>query len=187
MMKFILPLFLWLPLSANASFLFKYGLNYSSQKDSSSIEDHESARTFHKISLGASINGKKTLFLGWGVNSWNSTLKQGTAEESAYSLLEMGPNFLWFLTENYNFYITGEWNPYARGDRDKNGTSRDIQGSSMGFGMGYRYRLSRFWGLGASINYHSLGIKEEKIGSTEDDISDKVTNLMPMLELTLLI
>lgn len=174
------------PMTASASFLLQYGLNYSSQKDSSDAGDFEESRTFHKAFLGASVNGKKTLFFGWNINSWSSKLSQGTNPDDTYSILEMGPRLQWFTSENYNLYFSAEWNPYARGDREKSGTSRDISGHSMGVGVGYRFRLSRHVGFGAALHYHMLNIKEEKVNSTENNVSDKVNNLMPMLELTIL-
>jgi outer membrane protein assembly factor BamA len=185
-MRFILLLILALPLSANAAFLLQYGLNYSSQVDGSDDGEFEETRTFHKALLAASVNGKKTLFFGWNINSWSSALSQGTADEDTYSMLEMGPRLQWFVNENYNLYFTAEWNPYAKGERDKAGSSRDISGSSMGFGIGYRFRLSRNLGFGAAIHYHTLSLDEEKVGSTENNVSDTVTNLMPMLEFTLI-
>lgn len=186
MRHFLVALLTCLPLSAHASFLLQYGLNYSSQKDSSTAGDFEESRTFHKAYLAGSVNGRKTLFLGWNINSWSSEGKQGSGTEDSYSMLEMGPRLQWFTNENYNLYFTAEWNPYAKGDRQKVGTTRDISGSSIGVGLGYRFRLSRMVGFGAAIHYHSLSISEEKINSNENDVSDKVTNLMPMLELTIL-
>lgn len=179
---------LLLPLSAKAAFLFDYAVNYSSEKDGSKTGEYDKSRLFHKILLGASVNQKRTLYFGWNINSWSSKLKAGedTANETSYSVLEMGPRFHWFMNDNYNWYLTGEWNPYAKGDRDKGGENKEISGSSMGFGLGYRFRLSRLVGLGASINYHSYSIAEEKEETTETDVSDKVTHLMPMLVLSII-
>lgn len=185
-MRLLLILLLCLPFSAQASFLLQYGLNYSSQQDSSDDGDSEESRIFHKAYIAASVNGRKTLFFGWNINKWNSAIKQGDGDEDSYSILEMGPRLQWFVNDNYNLYFTAEWNPYGKGDREKLGQSREISGSSIGVGVGYRFRLSRYVGFGAGIHYHNLSIKEEKINSTENDVSDKVTNLMPMLELTIL-
>lgn len=185
-MRLLLFILLCLPLSSHASILIQYGLNYSSQKDASDNGDFEESRTFHKVLIGASVNQRKTFFFGWNINSWSSSLSQGTATEDTYAMLEMGPRLLWFFNENYNWYATAEWNPYAKGDREKNSNDSEISGSSMGVGLGYRFRISRFIGVGAGIHYHTLSIKEEKIGSTENNVSDKVTNLMPMVELSIL-
>lgn len=186
MMIFTLLLVLLSSFSAHAGFLFHYGLNYSSEKDDTSQGDYEKSRTFHKLYLGASVNQRKTLYFGWNINSWSSEIKQGTLPENTYSLLEMGPKLTWFLNENQNWYLSGEWNPYVRGEREKAGVKRDISGSSIAFGLGYRFKLSRLMGLGASIHYHSMGLSEEKVNNTETDVSDKVTNLMPMLELSII-
>ena len=174
-----------IPSLSRANMLLQYGLNYSSEKDDTANDDYDKTRTFHKIFIGASINGKKTLFFGWNINSWSSSLTK-VSDEETYKMLEMGPKLTYFFDEDYRFYLTAEWNPYAKGDRDKTGTSSEVSGSSMGFGAGYRFKLSRVVGLGASLNYHTLNLQEEKIDSTENDITDKVTNIMPMLELTII-
>jgi hypothetical protein len=185
-MRYLLLFFLFIPLTASANFIMQYGLNYSSQTDGSSAGEFDESRIFHKGFIGASINGERTLFFGWNINSWTSNLSQGSSEADTYDLLEMGPRLQWFVNENHNLYFTAEWNPYATGERDKSGTSKDITGSSIGFGFGYRFKINRVLGLGASLNYHSLSITDEKIGTTEDTVSDTVTNMMPMLEFTIL-
>jgi hypothetical protein len=185
-MRLLFLLFFIFPLTAKASFLFQYGLNYSSQKDASTEGEFEESRTFHKVLIGASINGKNNLFLGWNINSWNSSLKQGTGNEDTYSMLEMGPRLQWFMDQDYRWYLSAEWNPYAKGDRDKVAQSREISGSSIGFGIGYRVKISRLIGIGASLNYNSLSLEEEKVGTTENTLSDKITNIMPMLEFSIL-
>lgn len=184
MKKFIL-IFLLLPSLANASFMFQYGLNYAQSSDSTSADDHDFNRMFNKVFLGASINGGQNVIFGWNINSWSSTLTKDAAEDE-YSILEMGPRILWFLNEGNNFYVSAEWNPYAKGSRTKSSVDSDISGSSLGFSTGYRFRLSRLIGLGASLNYHSLSLSKETISSTESSISDKIGNIMPMLEITLL-
>lgn len=184
-MKTFLLLFLLTPGFVHAAFILQYGLNYSSEKDDSSNDDYEKTRTFHKIFLGASVNQRKTLYLGWNINSWSSELTRASDSEE-YSLLEMGPRLTYFFNENYNFYLTAEWNPYARGDRKKGPESAEISGSSYSAGIGYRFRLSRLWGLGAGVHYHHFGLSTETINSTEKKLSDTVGNVMPMLELTLI-
>lgn len=184
-MKILLFLLLLTPSISQAKMILQYGLNYSSEKDDTADDNYEKTRTFHKVFLGASVNGRKTLFFGWNINSWSSALTK-VSDEETYSILEMGPRLTYFFTEENKTYITVEWNPYAKGDRDKTGTAAEVTGSSTGFGVGYRFKLSRMMGLGAAIHYHTLSLKEEKIGSTENTITDKITNVMPMLELTIL-
>jgi hypothetical protein len=185
-MKMLLLFFFLLPLSAKASFLLQYGLNYSSQEDDSESGKSSQSRTYNKAFIAASVNGNKTVFFGWNINSWSSSLKQGTGQEDTYSMLEMGPRLQWFMNDDYNLYLTAEWNPYAKGEREKGGVEKDISGSGIGFGLGYRFRLSRLIGFGASLNYQSLSIAEEKTNTTETDVTDSVSNVMPMLELTIL-
>lgn len=184
-MKFLALLCLLLTTQTHASFLFHYGLNYSSEKDNTSGDSYDKSRTFHKIFLGASVNNARTLFFGWNINSWSSSLKKKT-EQDSYSLTEMGPKVTWFFNEERNWYLAGEWNPYARGEREKSSVKSDISGMSYAFGLGYRFKLSRLIGLGASLHYHTLSIAEEKIAGSESDVSHSVTNLMPMIELAII-
>lgn len=182
-MKMVLFFILLIPTFARANFIFQYGLNYSSQKDATSSSDYDANRTFHKVFLGASVNGGKTLFLGWNTHSWTSSVTKSSVEDT-YSMTEMGPRLLYFFSDDYNAYISADWNPYAVGARKKSSTSSDIRGSSMDFALGYRFKLNRYVGLGAGIHYHMLTLSDEKIGTTESSVSDKITNLMPMLEFT---
>lgn len=184
-MKILLIFILLIPTLGHANFMFQYGLNYSSQKDATSGNDYEANRTFHKAFLGASVNGRKTLFLGWNTHSWTSSVTKSSVEDT-YSMTEMGPRLLYFFSDDYNTYISADWNPYAVGTRNKSSSSRDIRGSSMDFALGYRFKVTRYLGLGAGIHYHILTLSEEKIGTTETSSSDKITNLMPMLEFTLI-
>jgi hypothetical protein len=184
-MRIFLFILAFIPLESHAVLLLKYGLNYSTQTDGSTSAGYDSNRTFHKAFAGASVNGKKTLFFGWNINSWSSSFAPESGNEDSYSLLEMGPRVIWFTNENYNLYLSAGWNPYAKGTREKGGTSRDIQsGSSLDFAVGYRFRLGRNFGFGAGIHYHSLSITEEKVSTTTSEVSDTFSNIMPMLELT---
>ncbi len=185
-MHWLLLILISFPRLAHARLLFEYGLNYSQEKDTTEDDDYAKTRTFHKAFLGAAINSKQNIFFGWNINSWSSKLTSAPDSESSYSMLEMGPRFLIFMGESYHWYLSAEWNPYAKGDRDKGGSSREIQGSSMGAGLGYRFKLSGAVGLGAGIHYHSLALKEEKVDTTESNITDKITNIMPMIELSIL-
>jgi len=186
-MKGLLFCLLLLPFSAQAKFLFNYGLNYSSEKDSSSVNQYDKSRIFHKILLAAAVNGNKTVFFGWGIDSWTSKLNRGSGNSDTYSMLEMGPKIQWYFSDTYNWYMSAEWNPYAKGTRKKGATSQsDITGSSTGFGLGYRFKVSRLFGLGASIQYHSTALAKETVGSTQSNISDTVTHIMPMLEFSMI-
>lgn len=184
-MRFLVVLLLLIPMSSHANFIFGYGLNYSSLAETSDTE-YESSRTFHDIFLGASVNSRKTVFFGWNINSWSTSLSFDGGDEETYSVTEMGPRILWYFNDTYNWYMTGEWNPYATGTRNKNGEEGEITGSSTSFGLGYRFKLSRLVGLGAGLHYQSFAMKAEVIDDAKEDVTDKVTNFMPMLELTII-
>ncbi len=182
-MRTIILFLLLLPFSAQARLIINYDLNYSSEDSDSNGVKGEKSRIYHKMFIGGSLNDRKTFFFGWNINSWSSEGKTGTTENQ-YSMLEMGPKLLWFLNENYNVYVAAEWNPYARGDRKLGAVNEDISGQSYGASLGYRFRISRFIGLGAGIHYQSTSIDEAKVGSNEKNVSDNVSHIMPMLQLS---
>lgn len=177
MIKLCFALLLLLPTLAQAKFMLQYGLHYSSDTEKTEDDDVKTSKTFHKLFLGGSVNQRKTLFFGWNINSWSN---DKGVDDGNYSMTEMGPRLTYYFSENYNFFATAEWNPYAKGDREP----EEVSGSSLGVGIGYRFKLSRSLGFGAGIYYHSLSLKEAKEGNTEENISDSKTSLMPMLELT---
>jgi hypothetical protein len=181
--KLILLTLLLLPSLSSASFLFNYDLNYSSETETSD-SDYSKSRTFHKILVGGSLTGRKNLYLGWNINYWNSAIKTASHGEDSYSLTEMGPKVLWFLNENYNWFLGAEWNPYAVGTRTKNSEETDIRGSSLMASIGYRFKLSGNLGMGAGLHYHSLTLSEEKSGSVSSNSSDTISHVMPMIELS---
>jgi hypothetical protein len=180
-MKLLFALMLMLPSISFGSFIFNYNLNYSSESESSDAE-YSTSKTFHKILLGGAINRNKTLYLGWNINYWNSNISYNGGDDDNYSLQEMGPRLVWFLNENYNWYLGVEWNPYAVGTRKKVGVESDISGSSTVLSLGYRFKLSNTMGVGAGLHYHTLSLKEEKINDAASTSSDSISNIMPMLE-----
>lgn len=184
-MRALLFVLLLTPGLAHARLMINYDLNYSNQTADTNSVKSSNSRTYHKVLVAGSLNDRKTFFFGWNINSWSSETKSGASKET-YGLLEMGPKFLWFLNDNYNLYVNAEWNPYVRGDRKPGATTEEVSGSSYGIGLGYRFRLSKMIGLGASVQYQSTTIDESKIGSNENTISDTVSHLMPMLSLSLM-
>lgn len=184
-MRTILLLALLFPLTSYARLIINYDLNYSSENSDSNNVESEKSRIYHKIFIGGSLNDRKTFFFGWNINKWSSEGKTGNTEQE-YSMLEMGPKLHWFLNDNYNLYLSAEWNPYAKGDRKLGNTDEDVSGSSYGVGIGYRFRISRVFGLGASIQYQTTKIDEAKVNSNEKDVSDSVSHIMPMLELSMM-
>lgn len=158
---------------------FSY-LNYSDNSTSSG----KMTRSFQKLFLGASINSDKNLIFGWNINSWSSAIKQASNDEETYSLTEMGPRLQYFFNDSLSFYTFLEWNPYARGSRKNNGENGDITGSSLGLGIGYRFRFTKKLGGGISLMYHNLSISNETIGSSESSRSDSISTFMPMLQIS---
>jgi hypothetical protein len=175
---------LFFTFNAKAGLLLQGGLSYTSYSDASENGDSDLTRLYNKLFLGASLNDKRTLYFGWNINSWSSSLQQGTSEEDSYGVLEMGPRLQLFFNENFNFYLSAEWNPYIKGERDKNGSSGDIEGSSYGIGAGYRFRLTKALGLGIAFHYQNLSVTKETINSSESTTSDSISNILPMLELS---
>jgi outer membrane protein assembly factor BamA len=180
-MKTILFFLLLLPTLSHAKYLLHYGLNYSTEGTESSGSESERTRIFHKVMLGKSFNRRDTLFLGLNINSWSLT-SSTSSTETEFSMLEVGPRLMWYWDDTYRAYFSLDWNPYAKGEDDNS----EYSGSSFGAGVGYRFKISSMFGIGAGMYYHSLTLKEKTTGSTDTKIDLTYKNIMPMIELTLL-
>ena len=179
-----LLLFMSYPTSSEAAFLISSNINYQSDKDESAEQKSETSLNYIKLQLAASINKRDTLFLGWNINSWSKSIKYGTTNEDEYSILEMGPKFTWFTSDEYRFYFAFEYNPYAKGTRKIAGTERDTDGSSMGFGVGYRLKITKAFSMGASLYQMTTTVDTDTVTTTTTQRGDKVTFMLPMLELS---
>jgi hypothetical protein len=182
--RFILGLCLSLPLSSQAAFLVSSNINYQSSKDESVEQTSENSLNYIKFQLAASINKSNTLFIGWNINSWSKTVKYGTGAEDEYSLLEMGPKFTWFTSDEYRFYFAFEYNPYSKGTRNIAGSERNTDGSSTGYGIGYRLRITKSFALGASLYQMTTTVDTDTVTTTTTERGDKLTFMLPMLELS---
>ena len=169
--------------SSYAKFYAQLNLSYLNFSDNSSSEG-KMTRSFQKLFLGASINSGNNLIFGWNINSWSSSIKQSSNDEETYNLTEMGPRLQYFTNDNLNFYTFLEWNPYAKGSRKNNGDNGDISGSSLGLGVGYRFRFSKKLGGGISLMYHNLSISNETVGSNESSRSDNISSIVPMFQIS---
>jgi hypothetical protein len=175
---------MWLPITSQAAFLVSSNINYQSANDDSAQQKSETSLNYIKLQLAASINKKDTFFLGWNINSWSKAIKYGTTSEDEYSILEMGPKFTWFTSDEYRFYFAFEYNPYSKGTRKITSTERTTDGSSMGFGVGYRLRITKAFSMGASLYQMTTTVDTDTVTTTITDRGDKITFMLPMLELS---
>ena len=184
-MKLFIFLLSLISSSAFARFTMHYSFHYSTQATKDGTVKTDKETTFHKLTLGGSINAKDTIYLGWNINSWDMQSAYSNTD-SSLQLLEMGPRLIWYLSNKNTYFLSFDWNPYVRGKRDVQGTKTDVSGSSTTFGFGYRFEISRRTGLGAGLYYHSVGIKEQTANETTNKVSDTITQVMPKLEFTVL-
>ncbi len=184
-MKLLSILVLLFSHAAHARFTMHYSFHYFTQATKDGTVKTDKETTFHKLTLGGSVNSKDTVYLGWNINSWD-TQSSYSNTDSSLQLLEMGPRLIWYLTNKTTFFLSFEWNPYVKGKRDVQGTKTDVSGSSTAVGFGYRFEISRRTGLGAGVYYHSVGIKEQTANETTNKVSDSISQVMPKLEFTVL-
>jgi hypothetical protein len=184
-MRLLCCLIIFLSPSANARFGAFYSLNISNHNEAIGGQESDFNRTFHTLFLAGTVNGKESIFLGWNINSWSSTGERNS-DKSQLSVLEMGPRLIWFNSDQYNYYFSLEWNPYVRGTRTSSAENVEIKGNSFSAGIGYRFEISRSFGLGAGLYYHSLRVGEEIDGETHRTVSDTINMLMPKLEISMI-
>jgi hypothetical protein len=172
--------------NASAAYDFAYYFNYEKDEETQGETTNEYSRFYHKFFFGASLNRKDTLFLGQNINYWTRNLAQGSNNGTEYSMLELGPRLIYYFSESHNAFVSAEWNPYVSGDRTVATVESELRGSSVGFAIGYRWKIRGALGLGISVHYSKVSFNKSSRSGTETDISDSINFVMPMLEISLL-
>lgn len=177
---FIIPLFLFLCFSSHAAFTINTTFNYSTSTDS------KDSISFGGMSghlfLGASLDSKQTFYFGQNVSYLSTEYKNTTSTK--IGTLELGPRFVHFLNDDKNWFWTGAWNPYAKGTKTTT-VSATISGSSFLLGFGYELKINKNFHLGASFNYYALSVSKSTVGTTESEVSDSYSSMMPMISMSI--
>lgn len=168
----------------HAGFYSQYSLSYKSSTESIDSAEEEQTGLHNIVLLGASFGKHGRWVIGQSIHHWSLTGKSATGERST-SVLELGPRLMVFLNRELNFYFSAAYHLYAKGSRDVDSESQDISGSALLLSLGYQLKLSRSTYLGLSLQYHSMSISEITINDQKTDSSDKVSNLLPAIDLSL--
>jgi len=152
----------------------------------SSSDDHSGTFEFSRMTngafLGAAISKKQQLYFGQNVIQYSRSYNTGSTTE--VSTLELGPRFTFFFSEMKTWHINLIWNPYAKGERSSSGSTDTIDGWSYEVAMGYQYKVTKKFYMGATIAYHSFAVTTVTDSSnTETETSFTYSSIYPMITL----
>ncbi len=99
-------------------------------------------------------------------------------------MLELGPRLIFFFHEEKTFYVSANYNFYAKGTRMLNGVDQVVDGTSIFLNAGYDFKISRSISVGVALNYHSLTLTKAEVGSTSTTISNSYVSIYPTLEIS---
>jgi hypothetical protein len=168
----------------SAAFLIDLSSNYHSDEDD--VTSFSYSRFDYRGFLAAGLDSKEKFFFGQNISQFGREFKNDSVS-GKYSVLELGPRFQYYFTEDKTFYTSVAWNPYVKGSRTVGTTESDISGSSYFINFGWQLKIARALSLGASINYHSISISKETDTTTnvETEKTESYTTIYPMIEISL--
>ncbi|MBT3584128.1 MAG: outer membrane beta-barrel protein [Halobacteriovoraceae bacterium] len=168
-----------------AAFMFNVSTFYFTDSDNAGTTNFSYTRMNNNIFLGASMGKKEQFFFGVSYMMITRSNSNGSDTDEV-STTEIGPTFLYYFNKDRNWYVSGGWLPFAKGDRTLTGVSEDIDGSGLHGAFGYQVKFSKHFYLGASINYHSTSITESiDSANTKSDVSNSYSTIMPMFDLSI--
>lgn len=168
------------------SFFASYSLNYNSETDGGDAEVFNFSKMNNSLSFGASLDSAKKFIIAQNITSHTKSQKKGiTDQEMSFTLLELGPQFLWYFTQERRWYISYTYNFLASGSSQISGTKYDVEGSSTMASLGYHLKVNKTFAMGASVKYHNITITSRSSGTTKTEVTDTFNSIYPMLEAVL--
>jgi hypothetical protein len=185
-MKTILTfLLLLLSSSSFAKFYAQHSISYESYSEN--VEDTKFGSMGNLLFVGASIGGAEKFFFGQSVYIHSFTFNTSASNTGTLSMTEIGPRFIWFLNDRKTWNISFAWHPFAKGKRTLPSAtdSTDTTATSMIASIAYQFPVTKFFYLGASLNYYSYSITKDTTASgTATNVSQKYTHIVPMFDLS---
>jgi len=180
--KYFIFLLLSMTFRSYAGFYFQHSFSYVSESEDTESLEYNTMRNV--TLLGANFGKNGHWVIGQSIMSWSRSLANtALTGESSISMLELGPRVQYYFNSGKNFYVSGVYNFYAKGERQVNGgASEDIEGTSFLVSSGIQLKVSKKFYFGLSYNYHSLSISKTASGSTTTDVSQSYTYTFPALE-----
>ena len=166
----------------HAAMLFQYSMFYNTYSDD--VENFSYSRMNNGLFVGASLGRGVRFFLGPSYHLWSKSHQAdagSTASEASFS--EFGATLITYLDQAGNWKFELTYNPMVKGERTTTGTPIKLDGSGYRASIGYQLKLSGKLYLGASLNYHSVGISSEIESNTETEATTSYSNITPTLEL----
>ncbi|MFN8371021.1 MAG: hypothetical protein U0T83_10415 [Bacteriovoracaceae bacterium] len=168
---------------ASAGLYIQHAFNYTSDSDNADKFSYGSMKNMFFI--GGTLGTKNNFVIGQNVYYWNRNYAHTTnTTGNTLSMLELGPRLIFFFQEEKNFYLSLNYNFYAKGSRTLSGVNQTVDGTSIFFNAGYDFKISRSVFIGVALNYHSLSLTKAEVGSTSTTISNSYVNIYPTLEIS---
>ena len=184
-MKIILIfLFFLTPLVSHSAWTVRYSLFYYSWEDD--VDNYTASRMNNSLFIGASFDKDQQIFLGPSYQIWSKAHKpNASSTESDLSLTEFGARLVYFFDRAWRWKFSATYNFASSGDRTVSGASQEVDGSGYQLSLGYSLPVNRNFYVGASLNYHSVGIESSTVNNTKSNVTQTYTTLYPMLEFAL--
>lgn len=171
---------------ADAAFFMQYSLNYESDTDSGDAQEFTYSKMNNSIFIAATLDPGKLFSIGQNFTIWNKSQSKGSGDTAtSLSLTELGPKMLFYFSRNRSWFSSITYNFYVSGSGETSGTSVEVTGSSIVAAVGYHYKISRLFALGASLNYHQSTITSQVTDSTTSEVSNVYTSIYPMIEVSI--
>lgn len=169
---------------AMAAFNIELYGNYTSDTDN--VDNEAYSKSYYGIFLGASLDSKQVLYFGQSVMLHTRSIKGSSSTNAgSISVTELGPRFTLFFGDTQSWALTVVWNPYAKGTRQRAGSTEDISGWSYLASFGYQLKLSKGFALGANVSYHALNISTSTdTANLESEVSHSYTSIIPMITIS---
>jgi hypothetical protein len=169
-----------LPASYSSIFFIEYETNFLLGVDGESFSSN-----FHNALIGAHITPQ--LIIGQAIyqSTRKNTYESTTYKRGDFSFLEIGPELLYFLNPQKNFYISFNYNPYTKGTRSITGAAEEsVDGTSYVFTIGAQYELSSYFYFGISVHYHNISLSKSSISGTESNITNTYSYFYPLFAMS---
>ncbi|MBF0206594.1 MAG: hypothetical protein HQK53_06865 [Oligoflexia bacterium] len=172
---------------AHAGIYYQHSFNIDHTNDNAENFSFDTMKNF--MCLGATVGQDQNIVIAHSAIFWSKNNKSSAdATGSKFSLLEMGPRFIYYFNEAKTVAATVAYHPYVRGTRtlsSAGATAEKISGNSYFGGFSYQLRMSKVFYIGAALIYHVVNITESNVGETNTTVSNTYTSYFPVLEFSI--
>lgn len=186
---FIMCILIFTPINlAHGSLTIQYSLGMINDQEEQGAIDFSNNHLRHEFFLGVAFGPSNRIVLGQNFLKWSREvevqLMDIAEDQQEINLTEMGPRLLFYLNKNKNFYLSGAYHFYVRGERENLLLEEDLQGKSFLGTFGMQMNLTSNLLFGLSFNYHKVELNESTFNSQTSQIDHDYVHFYPSLELS---